>query len=180
MLNKRGATLTELVIVMAVVGIMSVMVVSFTILCNSWVTLGIKRYNAVRDSQLFSKSYHQFVTQHDVAGSVFSVSNDGRELKAVVIEDGVEKAYAISFDYENKTLRFIIDNEIESDSYIPIDDIDDVSFGLVQGTATSKPMIYASLEYTFVTPGKKVQEQERSYKTVISLRMANSDNNSGD
>ncbi len=163
MRRKRGSTLTELVIVMAVVEIMSIMVVSFTLICNSWVTIGAARYQTIQDSGTLSRAFRDFVAANDSSSYTFAISEDSHEL---IVMEGSVPVNRMVFDEEAKTLTFTLGGE---PAVYEIDEIDDVTFSTYENPTK---MIYATVDYTYMTPGKKVQEQHKSYKMVVSLRSA--------
>lgn len=158
--SKRGSTLTELVIVMAVVEIMSIMVVSFTLICNSWVTIGAKRYQTVQDSEMLSRVFRDFVAANDSSDTVFYV--DPANPNELLVKKNSETVNRMVFSIETKELTFSVDGELVT--YV-IDAIDSVRFG-----NPTFNMVCATVDYTYATPGKKVQEQHKSYNMVASLR----------
>ena len=160
--NKRGSTLAELVIVMAVVSVMSVMVVSFTIICSSWSTLGVKRYHVVQDSELFSKVFHEFVAEYDGLEYIFSASPNSLTAKKG------DDEFMISFEPETKVLTYDIGGEPKT---IALEAIESVDFRTASSEGASN-MVSAEVNYDFVTPGKKVLEQHRQYRIVTALRLA--------
>jgi len=148
---------------MAVVEIMSIMVVSFTLICNSWVTIGAKRYQTVQDSETLSRVFRDFVAANDSSDTVFYV--DPANPNELLVNKNSETVNRMVFSIETKELTFSVDNEFVT--YV-IDAIDSVRFGLF-GNPTPD-MVYATVDYTYATPGKKVQEQHKSYDMVASLR----------
>lgn len=151
---------------MAVVGIMSMMVVSFTIIVNSWVTLGTKRYQLVGDSELLSSVYHSFVSANDSTNYYFEIGETYNELIVKRKSDGSVKARMV-FDSEEKLLTYDLNGE---EAVLRLEQIDNVFFGLF-GNEPIK-MVYCTVDYTYVTPGKKIREQQKSYEMVVSLRSA--------
>ena len=147
---------------MAVVEIMSIMVVSFTLICNSWVTIGAKRYQTVQDSETLSRVFRDFVAANDSSDTVFVV--DVANPNEILVQKNSGKVNRMVFSIETKELTFSVDDEFVT--YV-IDAIDSVRFGLF-GDPTN--MVYATVDYTYATPGKKVQEQHKSYYMVASLR----------
>ena len=146
---------------MAVVEIMSIMVVSFTLICNSWVTIGAKRYQTVQDSETLSRVFRDFVAANDSSDTVFYV--DPANPNELLVKKNSETVNRMVFSIETKELTFGLYGE--SVTYV-IDAIDSVRFGV----NPTPEMVYATVDYTYATPGKKVQEQHKSYDMVASLR----------
>lgn len=149
---------------MAVVEIMSIMVVSFTLICNSWVTIGAKRYQTVQDSETLSRVFRDFVAANDSSDTVFVV--DVANPNEILVQKNSVTVNTLSFDIDSKEIVFGLNGK--SVTYV-IDAIDDVRFGLF-GDPTN--MVYATVDYTYATPGENAEAQHESYKMVVSLRSA--------
>lgn len=71
--NKKGITLVEIVIVLAVVAIMSTMVVSFSLACNLWVQQGVNRQNMLSSFNSVKNAVHAYAGAFDDEDHIFSV-----------------------------------------------------------------------------------------------------------
>ena len=104
MKRKRGVTLAEMIIVMAIVTIMTLMVISFTVICNGWVHIGIERYRLTQSERSLSAALRDFVSYYDNENYDIAVVG-GNTLRASDKNDA-----AIYYD-------FVYDKEKETVSY---------------------------------------------------------------
>ena len=88
MRRKKGSTLAELVVVMAVVSIVSTMVVTFTTLVNGWITVGTARYHYSQSERLVSDNLRIFSSRYDSSEYTLSCSEGGAALNAYNNESG--------------------------------------------------------------------------------------------
>ena len=95
---KKGFSLLELSIVLAIVSIVSVMAITFSALISGKITTGTKKLNFMQDVEVIEASLESWVDVLISEGAVFSVENgnvkatkNSTEYK-VTFDDGVLKA----------------------------------------------------------------------------------------
>ena len=90
--NRRGFTLTELAVVLAVLGIVSAMVVSFTVSVNGSRQLSSARLDAMSDVGVAESFVNDFIERNEIeafTGEVTSIATkDGKTLTLVDNNDG--------------------------------------------------------------------------------------------
>ena len=79
--GKRGFTLTELVVVIAVLAIISTMVVSFSVMVNGSQRLAKAKVEALGDIRLAESVIEGFIVDKANEEKAFSASDDGKSLK---------------------------------------------------------------------------------------------------
>ncbi|MBQ7444713.1 MAG: prepilin-type N-terminal cleavage/methylation domain-containing protein [Clostridia bacterium] len=182
MRNKRGSTLTELIIVMAVVAIMSVMVISFTTIVSGWSSLGTERVNTAQSAELLSSLFHNFVSEYDNSMYRFTASSS-TETDTVDEETVTYNIYTLDviniadssnvsvFRYEEKDNSITI-TEDDASRTIALSGVTVKGFGIIQNSEVSQKsiLITADVDYVYVTPGRANPEENRSYKLVAALR----------
>ena len=109
--RKRGVTLAELVIVMAVLSVMMILVLSFTLICNAWVKLGTFRYNLTQDERDLSTLLHNFVSYLDESDYFFYTTDNNR---AVFARRGDGNEYSFAYDRKAKMIRYQLPGAIET------------------------------------------------------------------
>ena len=82
MIKKRGEALMELVIVLAILGVVTIMVVSFTIITKGWVDIGVQRYQLTQDERTATRVLHNFVDAYDSEDYSFTAFS-GSELQVL-------------------------------------------------------------------------------------------------
>ncbi|MBQ9467978.1 MAG: hypothetical protein IJU52_03120 [Clostridia bacterium] len=165
--SKKGTTLAEMVIVMAVVAVMSVMVVTFSILCDGWVHIGIQRYRLVQDEQTASTALHDFVNTFDDADYYFE-NFSGHEL-SVRSHSDASLAYELRFDPETDTLRYTVPGR---DSAYPVEHISSLSFYIRTVGSENKQLICCTVHYILPAVNTQKQEIVGSYDVVVATRAA--------
>lgn len=95
-LGKRGYTLIELTIAMALLAVVAVAVVSFYQLMNGTLRDNRDTYEYLEDHDALQKTFEEWAAEKDVPGSVFKVGEDG---KLTVTENG--NSYKVSVSNGN-------------------------------------------------------------------------------
>ena len=75
--DKRGFTLVELTVVMALVAILMVMIVSFSTMMGDFAGAEESEYAFLEDVSAIKETLSDWVAENDVEGNVFSVSASG-------------------------------------------------------------------------------------------------------
>ena len=75
--GKRGFTLAELSVVLALIAILSVMIVTFSVFMNTIAAKNQAEYDFLADSAELKDELCIFAAENDTADSVFSVSESG-------------------------------------------------------------------------------------------------------
>lgn len=75
--GKGGFTLVEISIVFALLGILTVMTVSFSILMNGFAADNSETYDFLEEHDTLKQAIGEWVEENDESGSVFSVNSDG-------------------------------------------------------------------------------------------------------
>ncbi len=96
--RKRGSTLAEMVIVMAVLAIMTAMVVSFSSICGAWTRLGIYRYNLQNEERFMRTLISTYIAARDEAGYRFRTDPSGTQLYCDDISGASEDSEVIRYD----------------------------------------------------------------------------------
>ena len=73
MSGKRGFTLVELSVVLALVAIVTVMIVSFSIMMDKFAVSAQAEYDFLEDSNILKNQIIEQISLYDVAGNEFSV-----------------------------------------------------------------------------------------------------------
>ena len=74
--DKRGFTLVELTVVMALVAILMVMIVSFSTMMGDFAGAEESEYAFLEDVSALKETLSDWVAENDVEGNVFYVQND--------------------------------------------------------------------------------------------------------
>lgn len=75
--GKRGYTLVELCVVLALIAILSTMTVSFSALMSGYARSNKAQYNFLEDCAEVKENVNEWAYQADSANTVFAVSTDG-------------------------------------------------------------------------------------------------------
>lgn len=159
--DSSGVTLAEIVIVLAVVALLSVLVVSFTILCNGWTRLGVNRNKMMSSFTLVESGLKDFCSEFDAEECVFST--DGTTLKVMNRVTG--EVYFASFD---ETLH---GTAKKGDFVYPTDNITGVAFLLIENNRGGV-MLRAIIYYSVPPLAEGRQPDTGSYNVAVALRCA--------
>ncbi len=91
--GKRGFTLVELCVVLALLAILTTMTVSFSVLMNGFAADNKAEYEFLEDHATLKEELCAWVAENDVSGSVFTVAKDGT---LNVTENGTEKTVSFA------------------------------------------------------------------------------------
>ena len=162
--SLRGFTLMELVIVMAVVSIMSVMVVSFTVLCNGWSQWGIGRYRVTDSERAADGMLREFVAAYDNQDYYFGTADEGAVLVATAVADPTERHTMYLND--NGALAFALPTN--GDGLLPLDHITSVHFDVTDGEG--KQLIRMRMAYNITNTVIKRSSTVGSYTVLVCAR----------
>ena len=90
MCGKRGFTLAELCIVMALVVIVSIMIVSFSTLMGKHSTAAENQYDFLEEFALINEHFYKWAAEYDTVGNDFTVSDE----KLVIKSSGGDVGYS--------------------------------------------------------------------------------------
>ena len=169
MSKKRGSTLAELVIVLAILSMMTIMILSFTVLCNAWVKLGTHRYNLIQDEQNISELLRNFVESLDEKDYFFHTADSGHSLQA---RRGDDIEYAFYYDPETNTVRYTLPGD--KSGAIPVEKLDDVSFYIRPAKNGGRQLIYCTITFTSPTIDAHAKELQGTHRILVATRAAGS------
>ena len=163
--NRRGSTLAEMVIVMAVVAVMAVMVVSFTILSNGWVQIGIQRYQLAQDERTASRAMREFVSAFDSnAYSVDSLSGHELTVRSLTDPDAV-----YTLVYEDGRLNYQLSDH---DVSLPVEHVTDLNFYLRTVPSTGQVLVCCTVHYSLPAVNMQRRVITGTYTATVAVRAA--------
>lgn len=164
--SKRGFTLAEMVVVMAVMGIMVMMVVSFTTLYHAWSQWGTNRYNLTKSERSAEQFLRQYVSVYDTVDYYFEVAGADRSTLVAVSVADPTKRYAFSYNGEGELEYQRIAGE---DGYCPVDYISAVQF-YVYTNAKKQQLISMHLTYKLPDLGVGKADNLGTYDVLVCAR----------
>ena len=158
---KRGFTLTELAVVLAVLGIVSAMVVSFTVSINGSRQLSSARLDAMSDVGVAESFVNDFIERN---GGVVATDENGNSYISVrtAADDENTETKKLFFQpaTEEEPAKIVVTAEGEADTAITLTSVTGISFKSLVGN--SGDVIY------FVTVTFKVLEAEESITFCVN------------
>jgi|GEM_PF-2490806 len=151
--RRRASTLAEMIIAMAIVSIMSVMVISFTLLFNGLSQVGIQRYRLTQSERSAADALRDFVSYFDSEDCYFNVTDGGFTIK-VMKSDGQETEYDFHYDEENKLLIYRCPDKtaeyplktVKTAEY-PLEFVTRLYFNIRSSEVSDKQLIYCTCSY---------------------------------
>lgn len=162
--GKKGVTLAEISIVLAVIAIMSTMVVSFSMACNLWVQQGINRQNTLSAFDTVKNGIKSFVSDFDDEDHVFFV--DGTSLCVRDIHSPDSLPYYIA--YSDGALK---GSSPRGSIAYPAENITAVSFSVVAGSGGNS-LIVCTVDYAVPPVNENRNPETGSYKVAVAPRVA--------
>ncbi len=162
--GKKGFTLMELVVVMAVVSIMTVMVVSFTIMCNGWSQWGTSRYNVTESERQADAFLRQFVAAYDNAQYYFDTDDANGVLLAVSI---AEPSETHSFYLSDQGA--VVFDVPTAEGNAPLDHVTSMRFE-VKTNAQNRQLIRCTMAYNLPNTIVKRSESVGNYTVLVATR----------
>ena len=162
--SKKGVTLAEIVIVLAVVAIMSTMVVSFSLACNLWVQQGINRQNTLSAFNTVKSGIKAYSSSFDDENHIFGA--DGAKLYIKDVSAPDETVYYLTFSD-----GALVGTSPSGDIVYPADNISGITFSVVAGES-GNAMLYCSVNYSIPSVSADRPPESGSYNVVIALRVA--------
>lgn len=92
--GKRGFTLVELCVVLAVIAIVITMITTFSVLMGGYASDTENEVEFLEDCAEARESFYSFAAEQDSVGAIFTVGADGR----LSITDGEGSAVPVSFE----------------------------------------------------------------------------------
>ena len=127
MSGKRGFTLVELSVVLALVAIVTVMIVSFSIMMDKFAVSAQAEYDFLEDSNILKNQIIEQISVYDVYGYNFSVVDgsypENNKLLITKGDDIIEKLdfsddnFNTSFEVSDKLIKCTIKSSNESIFY---------------------------------------------------------------
>lgn len=135
--SRKGATLAELVIVLAVVVIAAGMVVSFSSMMHGAQGISNARHEALQDVRVAEALIESFIENN--ADKELFVSDGGGKLSYKMIEGGEEKEYSVFFT--NAKAFVVAGNDV-----MFLESLDSIAF--VKETGTNDTLYYCTITYS--------------------------------
>ena len=153
--TRRGETLTELVVVMAVIAIFSISTLTFTIATRSQVRFNESVSQATSELVLCKNTAALWLSYFDAPDYAITIEGDGRILTAA--EQGGEdpQTFSLSFDSAEKKLTAEYPNA--APQAIALDEIEDMTFAAPTGDA---PRLYAATVTYEIDGGDRTGSRE--------------------
>lgn len=167
MKEKRGSTLAELVIVMAVLSVMTIMVLSFTAICGAWSRLGIYRYNLTREERTISTGLHYFVQSFDEYDYFFYSDQSN----IMLARNGDGKVYYFQYKSEEQRIYY---NTLDGEASFEISNINDLSFYIRPAADGPGQLVYCYVTYTPPVLNNKQKPVQQTYTILVAARASNS------
>lgn len=164
MYGKKGFTLVELIVVMAVVSIMTVMTASFTMLVSAWSHWGTNRYQLINSERQAEQYMRKFISSYDNSRYYFEVNSNGTVLTAVSVADHNER----------HTIQYVDSGELEfettsGEGYCPLDHIYQVLFS-VRTNERNQQLIGMRLYYELPDNGVGLRDGQGLYSILVCTR----------
>lgn len=164
--RKKGVTLAEIVIVLAVVAIMSTMVVSFSIACNMWVEQGVNRHETLSSFYLLKGGVKDFADSFDDENHEFFT--DGQRLSVYDVNSPAdEPLYYIEF-----TGDALAGVSAAGEFAYPADNITAVRFLLIKSELSGKTLVKFTVSYSVPPMNKDRNPETGDYEIMYALRVA--------
>ena len=165
MKRKRGSTLAEMIIVMAIVTIMTLMVISFTIICNGWVHIGIERYRLTQSERSLSAALRDFVSYFDNDNYEITIIGGGTALRA---SDKSNADIYYDFAY-NKEKEIISYNFPDGKSEYPMDYVTDLRLYMRKSEKTDRVIINCYVVYSLPATNASVLSNG-TYNIIVTTQ----------
>ena len=163
---KKGSTLAELVIVMAVLAVMTIMVLSFTSICGAWSKLGIYRYNLTQEERTITNSLHYFVQSFDEYDYFFY--SDSNNIIRARNREGHE--YALLYNPDEKRIYY---TTLDGEAFFEIENIDELSFYIRPASNGAGQLVYCYVMYTPPVLNNKQKVIQQTYTILVASRASN-------
>ncbi len=136
---RRGMTLVEISVVLAIIAIVSAMVVSFCLMINTRAKTAEKKLAVMQDLTVTEATVESFVLTMAERGATFAVSEGGKTLVATL----AESTFACTFDGAGETLSCTVDDE---ENVLSTTAFTDISFSVLENTQDY--VILCTVSYT--------------------------------
>lgn len=175
--NIKGVTLLEIVIVLAVVSVMSVMVVTFSLMCSGWMSRGIAQNDVFSNINVIENIVKDLFNDCDNEQYSFGVNAEGK-LEIVEKTNGGEHSYFTEF---KKTLDYKGQLDVNSPKLndgenkgitIPTENIESITFSVVRNDETDKALIICDISYNLPAKGDYIAAEKGSYRIMYATRAA--------
>ena len=163
-INKKGITLVEIVIVLAVVAIMSTMVVSFSLACNLWVQQGVNRQNMLSSFNSVKYALHANAGAFDDEDHIFSVQ--GARLCVDDVNAPMEQPYYLEFSE-----GALEGTSLSGQVLYPVDNITGIGFSLIKNQQEDALLI-CSVAYSIPAVSPDRAPETGTYTVAVALRVA--------
>ena len=157
--------MAELVVVMAVMGIVVMMVVSFTTLCHAWTSWGTNRYNLTKSERLSEQFLRQFISVYDNSDFYFDTEGKDRDALVAISVSDPTKRYRFSFNGEELEYQRI---EGE-DGYCPVDYIRTLQFTVLTNVYNQQ-LVRLHLTYELPDLGVGKVDNVGTYDILVCSR----------
>jgi len=155
-----------MVVVIAVMGIMVMMVVSFTSLYHAWSKWGTNRYNLTKTERLTEQFLRYFISAYDTTDYYFVVEGAERNLLTAVNAEDATRRYTFSYNGEGE-LEY--QRPAGADGYCPVDYVKALRFD-VYTNAKRQQLISLHLTYELPDIGVGKADNLGTYDIVVCAR----------
>ena len=158
--GKKGSTLLELSIVIAMLAIISTMIISFTVLVSEYVRTGQSQYNFTENVSDVRHELSEWLSETDTADTVFSFSG-----QSILAQDTV-KNIQTSVEFSPDTQKIVFTYKDGKTKELSAKNIDILEFARFVGET---PGATALVKCTITTTG---EEETYTQSFVFTLRCA--------
>lgn len=148
---RRAFTLLELVITMSITIVMMVMVVSFSVMCNSWANLGTARYDLLTSERLARVGLTEFLSYYD-SNDYYLTTNTS----VVAVHRVADGAIVSTLQLQEDMLQF--DAPDGQPYQFKMDGIERIRFAVEQSSYNDNVLVCIYMHYTLPTINKAGSE----------------------
>lgn len=142
--NRRGFTLTELVIVLAVLAIVSTMVISFTAMVTNSRQLSSARLDALGDVRVAEAVIESFIEENEITTEFKKDQNNN----TIPVENKLEAGdKSIELLIENEDYKLVVKNGNETESNITLERVTKIAFDEYGNEDNTDKIYYCTIEY---------------------------------
>lgn len=161
---KKGVTLAELAVVMAVIAIISTMVISFSVACNLWVRYGVNRDDTMSSCRLVKSVFRSFSDGFDDVDHEFVVNGNKLE---VYEKNADEPLRSLSFN-ENA----LVETASSDETAYATSNITGIDFSVVKSETSGNVIVKCAIGYAIPPLNKNGSTETGVYEIVFALRVA--------
>lgn len=161
---KKGVTLAELAVVMAVIAIISTMVISFSVACNLWARYGVNHNDTMSSCRLVKSIFRNFADGFDDEDHEFIVNGDKLE---VYKKKADEPLCSLSFN-QNALVETTSSGEI----VYATNNITGIDFSVVKSKTSGNAIAKCVISYAVPPLNENGSPETGAYEILFALRVA--------